>query len=80
MQSTIHRSEVARLRQQIEAEYQAAHRALSDVAVVGYHALIIARQENICKCFETLSTLMTPEEAIKIVAETLEQVTEEHTW
>ncbi len=74
-------SEVAHLRQQIEAEYQAAQQALSGVAIAGRHAFITARQENIGKCFEMLSTLMTSEEAVKIVAETLERVAEEeHTW
>jgi uncharacterized protein YoaH (UPF0181 family) len=65
-------SEVAHLLQQIEAEYQAAQQALSGVAVAGRHAYITARQENIGKCFEMLSTLMSSEEAIKIVAQTLE--------
>ncbi len=67
METARNRSEVARLCQQIEAEYQAAQRALS-AAMVGSHAFMTTRQENIGKCFETLSTLMTPEEASKVIA------------
>ena len=65
---------MARLCQQIEAEYQAAKRALSDVAMVGRHTFITTRQENISKYFEMLSVLMTPEEASKVIAQTLERV------
>ena len=80
VQTTIHRSEVAYLRQQIEAEYQAAQQALSGIAIAGRHAFITARQENIGKCFEMLSTLMASEEAIKIGAQTLEHIGEERAW
>ena len=73
MEITDHRSEVARLCQQIEAEYQAAQRALSEVTMIGRHTFITTRQENIGKCFETLSTLMTPEEASKVIAQALER-------
>lgn len=77
METARNNSEVARLRQQIEAEYQAAQRAISDVRMVGRHSFITMRQENIGQCFQTLSTLMKPEEAIKVVAETLQQASEE---
>ncbi len=74
METMRNSSEVACLCQQIEAEYQAAQRALSDTAMVGRHAFITTRQENIGQCFETLLTLMTPEEASEVIAQTLERV------
>lgn len=64
-------SEVARLREQIELEYQACQRVFTDFTHTAKHEYITKRQENIGICFEELSKLMPPEEAIAIVAETL---------
>jgi hypothetical protein len=67
----INRSEVACLREQIVREYQAANRLFTDFTATARHEYITKRQENIGACFEELSKLMPPEEAIVIVAETL---------
>jgi hypothetical protein len=66
-------SEIARLRAAIEAEYIAAQHALYSFTMKGRHEYITACQENIGRHFETLTTMMAPEEAIMIVASTLEQ-------
>jgi len=66
-------SEVARLRAQIAAEYESAQRALYDVAMVGRHAFITARQENIGKCVDELAGLIGIEGAAQIYVETLDK-------
>lgn len=65
------KSEVARIRKQIELEYQASQRVFTDFTPTARHEFITKRQENIGVCFEELSKLMPPEEAIAMVAETL---------
>jgi hypothetical protein len=64
-------SEVTRIRERIALEYQASQRIFSDFTLTSRHDFITKRQENIGECFEELSKLMPPEEAIAIVAETL---------
>ncbi len=64
-------SEVARLREQIELEYQASQRVFTDFNLTARHEYITKRQDTIGNCFEELSKLMPPEEAIAIVAEVL---------
>jgi len=66
-------SEIARLRAAIEEEYIAAQHALYSFTAKGRHEYITACQENIGRHFETLTTMMEPEEAIMIVASTLEK-------
>ncbi len=67
-------SEVARLRQQIALEYEAAQRGLYSFAEgTSQHAFITARLENIAACHDALKVLVGEQEAIKIVAETVEQ-------
>jgi hypothetical protein len=67
-------SEVARLRQQIALEYEAAQRGLYGFAEgTSQHAFITARLENIAACHDALKVLVGELEAIKIVAETVEQ-------
>ena len=69
----MHGSEVARLRLQIEEEYLAAQRGLSGLAYgTSRHQFITQRMENMEKCRQKLVTLLGPEEAMKVVAETLE--------
>lgn len=67
-------SEVARIRAQIELEYQATQRMFTDFTPTARHDFIIKRQENIAVCFEDLKKLMPPEEAIVILAETLDAI------
>ncbi len=66
------KSEVARLREQIELEYQATQRMFTSFTPTARHEFIIKRQENIAVCFEELKKLVPPEEAIGILAEALD--------
>jgi hypothetical protein len=77
MLSQKNHSEIARLRIAIEEEYIAAQRALYSFTAKGRHEYITTCQENIGKYFETLTTMMEPEEAIVIVASTLEGIGKE---
>jgi hypothetical protein len=76
MSSQRNHSEIARLRIAIEEEYIAAQRALYSFTATGRHEYITTCQENISKHFETLTTMMDPEEAIAIVASTLDKIEE----
>jgi hypothetical protein len=70
-----HLSEVARLKKQIEAEYEAAQRGLSGLAA-GYsrHAFIEARLRQLGAYRLELGRLIGSEQATALVMETLEQV------
>ena len=68
------KSEVARLMQQIELEYEAAQRGLYGFAAgAAKHEFINARVENIGRYHEQLKTLVGEHEATKALAEALEQ-------
>lgn len=67
-------SEITRLRQTIEEEYAAAWRALNAPTMIGSHAFITARMENIQKAHAALQSLVGETIATKLVAETLENV------
>jgi hypothetical protein len=60
-------SEVARIRRQIELEYEASSRPFTDFTPITRHDFISARQENIAKYFQDLTQYMSQEEAITIV-------------
>jgi hypothetical protein len=64
-------SEVSRIREQIRLEYEASQRIFTDFTLTARHQYITKRQENIGACFEELSKLLSPQEAIAIVSETL---------
>ena len=66
-------SEIARLRQRIAEEYEAATRGLSGFASgSAKHQFITKRMERIGSYHETLQHLVGEQEATRIVAETLE--------
>ncbi len=65
-------SEVACLREQIRLEYEASQRIFTDFTPTAKHQYITKRQENIGACFEELSKLLSPQEAIVIIAEALD--------
>lgn len=67
-------SEVARLRQRIQEEYEAAERALHAPAMVAKHEFITRRMENMQEAHAQLQILVGADEAIKLIAETLENV------
>ncbi len=67
-------SEVARLKRQIELEYEAAERGFNGFAAgAAKHEFITARMENIGRCHERLKTLVGEDEAIKALAQVFEQ-------
>jgi hypothetical protein len=70
------KSDVARLLRQIDLEYQAAKWGLTGLASsTSQHHVITAKMENMGKAFETLTDLVgSPEEAGKLVAETLKDL------
>lgn len=63
------KSEVARLRQQIADEYEAAERGLTGVAITGRHDFIQARMEGVGRCCEQLTELVGETEAIETIIE-----------
>jgi len=66
------KSEVARLKEQIRREYDAAQQALSGLAQgTAQHSFITARMENVHSAHEQLAVLVGPEEAIAILAQTV---------
>ena len=64
----MNKSEVARLREQIELEYQACQRLLTGFTPTARHDFITKRQENIARYFQDLTRYMSAEEAIMFVA------------
>ncbi len=58
-------SEVARIRQQIAAEYQSVQRVFEDFTPTGKHEFLTKRQENIARHFEELTQHMSREEAME---------------
>jgi hypothetical protein len=78
MHEPVYKSEVARLRQQITAEYEAAVRGLHGLAQgTAQHAFITQRMEQMATCHEALKGLVGEQEAIRIVAQALEQASDE---
>ncbi|HKV59196.1 MAG TPA: hypothetical protein VJO32_12980 [Ktedonobacteraceae bacterium] len=73
-------SEVARLMQQIEREYEAAQRGLYGFAAgAAKHSFITARMENIGRCHEQMKELVGEKAAVKALAQALEQAGNETT-
>ena len=74
------KSEVARIRRQIELEYEAAQRAMYGFVVgAAKHEFITARMENMGRCHEQLKTLVGEQEAVRVLAQALEQAGNEAT-
>jgi hypothetical protein len=67
-------SEVARLRESIRLEYEAAYLALYGPAIVGKHEIITKHMENVQSAHLVLQTLVGEHEAIKLVAETIKDL------
>jgi hypothetical protein len=59
------KSEVARIKQQIAIEYQAASRVFTDFNAKARHAYLTARQEKLGVCLEELTLYMSPDEAMQ---------------
>jgi hypothetical protein len=60
--------------QRIQEEYEAAQRALHAPAMVATHEFITKHMENMQEAHTQLQTIVGADEAIKLVAETLEKV------
>jgi len=60
-------SDIARLRERIALEYESPKRVFTDFTPTAQHEYITKRQENIAACFQDLTKIMPPEEAIAIV-------------
>ena len=60
-------SEVARLREQITLEYEAAQRGLSGLALTASHQFITARMERMWEHLQELTQLVGADEACAIV-------------
>lgn len=61
------KSEVARLREQIRLEYEAAQRGLSGTAITAPHQFITARMERMWEHLQELTQLVGAEEACALV-------------
>ena len=73
-------SEVARLMRQIEREYEAAQRGLYGFAAgAAKHSFITARMENIGRYHEQIKELVGEKEAVRALAQALEQAGNENT-
>jgi hypothetical protein len=66
-------SEIARIRQQIEAEYQAAHEALHAIAITSPHRFITKRMERIELLRKELIQEAGKTEGMQIFVEVSEQ-------
>ncbi len=62
-------SEVARIRRQIELEYEAARRGLEDYAIASRHQFIAARMQRVSQYHQELVTLVGDQRATEIVLE-----------
>jgi hypothetical protein len=73
METPENHSEIARLRQRIAEEYEAAMRGLSGLAYgTATHEFITKRMEQMGVCHETLKQLVGEQEAARMLAEALE--------
>jgi hypothetical protein len=73
-------SDVARILQQIEQEYQASKRGLEGlVSGTARHDFIQKRAETIGQCHEQLTKLIGPEQAIALIANTIWTPTDQET-
>lgn len=73
MKQDANQSEIARLLNQIEAEYLAAQRGLTGLAESAKHATITARMENMGRLHEYLHTIVG-DDATRLMAERLESI------
>ncbi len=73
-------SEVAQMRQHIESEYLSAQLGLFGLAEgTSRHSFITHKMERMGESFETLAQMMGKEQAIQLLADTLQEVPEQAT-
>jgi len=63
------KSDVARFRQRVDEEYEAAQRGLTGPAIVSRHDFIQARMEGIATAFEQLVQDVGEQEATRLLCE-----------
>jgi hypothetical protein len=68
------KSEVARLRQRIQEEYEAALRAMNAPAITASHKYITARMENMQNAHVQLQAIVGEKEGTRMMAETLDKI------
>src|SRR5689334_8699621 len=74
MEQRQNKSEVARLLEQIQLEYEAAQRLMHGFAAgAGKHEFITARMENMGRCHQRLTALLGEREATLSYAQAMEQ-------
>src|SRR5690349_864281 len=74
MEERTNKSEVARLMEQIQLEYEAAQRLMYGFAAgAGKHEFITVRMENMGRCHQRLTELMGEREGTLAYAQALEQ-------
>lgn len=66
-------SEIARLRAQISAEYNAAQQGLTGYAEVSKHQFITAHMERMAAFHDRLKALVGDDEAAKMLAESMDK-------
>ena len=71
MERVSNQSEIARLLSQIEIEYIASRRGLTDFAQSANHAAITARMEHMGRLHQDLQAIVG-DDAIRLIAECLE--------
>jgi F0F1-type ATP synthase gamma subunit len=69
------KSEVARIKEQIALEYQAANHIFINFTPTAKHAFITKRTENIARYFEELKQIVPTEEAFEVVLQIQDHVT-----
>jgi hypothetical protein len=70
------KSEVARIKQQIALQYQAAARVFTDFTATARHAFLTAHQEKLGLCLEELTQYMSPEDAMQTFIQAQVETTE----
>ena len=74
------KSEIARIKQQIAVEYQAASRVFTDFTAKAKHAYLTVRQENLGACLEELTQHMSPEDAMRTFIQAQAETTQKLTY
>lgn len=72
-------SEVAQLLENIRLSYESAYLAMHGPAIVGRHEIITRKMENMQKDHARLQTIVGEQEAIQLVAQTLDTVKDTET-
>jgi hypothetical protein len=68
------RSEVARLRQQIDGEIEAMRQVMSGYAIVSAHEIITSHYQTLGTCFEALTAQVGEQAAIEAIITRLEEI------